>query len=105
MSSILPELSASGADGSDGHVWVSGYGGVIWKSVADEIKLTGGLDDQQRFRIRITVPVPGKYRVYSTLDLASAQWTARDALDIATESAWIDDAALSEKSFYVVRQE
>jgi hypothetical protein len=102
---ILPELSASGADGSDGHVWISGYGGVIWKSVVDEIKLTGGLDDQQRFRIRITVPVPGKYRVYSTLDLSSAQWTARDALDIATESAWIDDAALSEKSFYVVRQE
>jgi hypothetical protein len=103
----LPEFVGAGVDASDGTLWVSGGGGVIWKWVPERIALTAGLNTEGRFMMRIRVPGPGRYVVYSTGlsgPPAAKTWIERDVLEITEEATWTE--TIHEDAWiYVVNRE
>lgn len=95
-----------GVDSTDGRLFVTGDRGVIWAYVqSPNIVLGGGKDAQGKFKLIISAPVAGTYRVYSTTDVTGSVWTPRDLVVVSGQAAWTDPNPMAAPTFYEVRKE
>ena len=95
-----------GVDSTDGRLFVTGDRGVIWAYVqSPNIVLGGGKDAQDQFKLIISAPVAGTYRVYSTTDVTGSVWTPRDLVSVSGQATWTDPNPMAAPTFYEVRKE
>jgi photosystem II stability/assembly factor-like uncharacterized protein len=95
-----------GIDSTDGRLLVSGDHGAIWAyAQSPNLVLGGGADPQGKFKLVISAPVAGNYRVYSTTDVTGNIWTPRDLLSVSGQATWTDPNPIAAPTFYAVRKE